>query len=191
MKCSPTIRSPSAGRGAESRRSAGGWCADVSVGRPVEVGRPATGEAGLDRGRRAEHSRQRGPGRLEIICDAYLSVSTPVQVAAPTLMAAGGAVRDQILERITQNDRALRTAALGHPAVEVLETQAGWSTVIRVPSTRPEEDLVIELIDDDGVIVHPGFFFDFPHEAFVVVSLLPEPQTFAEGIGRLLERVDV
>jgi alanine-synthesizing transaminase len=129
--------------------------------------------------------------RLEIICDAYLSVSTPVQVAAPTLMALGASVREQILERITRNDRALRTAAAAHPAVEVLETQAGWSTVIRVPSTRSEEDLVIELIDDDGVIVHPGFFFDFPHEAFVVVSLLPEPQLFTEGIDRLLGRVDV
>jgi alanine-synthesizing transaminase len=129
--------------------------------------------------------------RLEIICDAYLSVSTPVQVAAPQLIESGVAVREQILERIRQNDCALRAAAASHPAVEVLETQAGWSTVVRVPSTRPEEDLVIELIDDDGVIVHPGFFFDFPHEAFVVVSLLPEPHIFAEGIGRLLERVDV
>lgn len=129
--------------------------------------------------------------RLEVICDAYLSVSTPVQVAAPSLIESGAVVREQILERITENDRALRAAAARHPAVEVLETQAGWSTVVRVPSTRSEEDLVIELIDDDGVIVHPGFFFDFPHEAFVVVSLLPEPHIFAEGIGHLLERVDV
>jgi alanine-synthesizing transaminase len=129
--------------------------------------------------------------RLEIVCDAYLSVSTPVQVAAPSLIESGAIVRKQILGRITQNDRALRAAAATHPAVEVLDTQAGWSTVVRVPSTRSEEDLVIELIDDDGVIVHPGFFFDFPHEAFVVVSLLPEPQMFAEGLGRLLERVDV
>jgi alanine-synthesizing transaminase len=129
--------------------------------------------------------------RLEIICDAYLSVSTPVQVAAPRLIESGSVVRAQILERITRNDRALRAAAGGHPAVEVLETQAGWSTVLRVPSTRSEEDLVIELIDDHGVIVHPGFFFDFPHEAFVVVSLLPEPDVFTEGIARLLEHADV
>ena len=129
--------------------------------------------------------------RLEIICDAYLSVATPVQVAASCLMETGAAVRDQILQRVRTNDRALREAAAGRPALEVLETEAGWSTVIRVPSTRPEEDLVIKLIDDDDVIVHPGFFFDFPHEAFVVVSLLPESRVFAEGIARLLERVDV
>ena len=47
--------------------------------------------------------------------------------------------------------------------------------VVRVPSTRSEEDLVVDLLEHDGVLVHPGFFFDFPHEAFVVVSLLPEP----------------
>ena len=129
--------------------------------------------------------------RLEIICDAYLSVATPVQVATSCLMETGAAVRDQILQRVRTNDRALREAAAGRPALEVLETEAGWSTVIRVPSTRPEEDLVIKLIDDDDVIVHPGFFFDFPHEAFVVVSLLPESRVFAEGIARLLERVDV
>jgi alanine-synthesizing transaminase len=62
--------------------------------------------------------------------------------------------------------------------------------VLRVPSTRAEEDLVLDLLERDGVIVHPGFFFDFPHEAFVVVSLLPEPLTFADGVQRLLDRAD-
>jgi hypothetical protein len=57
-----------------------------------------------------------------------------------------------------------------------------------VPSTRAEEELVLELVERDGVLVHPGFFFDFPHESFVIVSLLPEPAVFAEGVGRMLER---
>ena len=62
---------------------------------------------------------------------------------------------------------------------------------MRVPSTRSEEDLVIELLERDGVLVHPGFFFDFPHESFLVVSLLPETPTFVEGMTRVLERVRV
>jgi len=128
--------------------------------------------------------------RLEVICDAYLSVSTPVQVAAPGLIEAGAAVRAQILDRVRLNYRALLAAAAGHPAIEVLTTDAGWSSVVRVPSTRSEEDLVVDLVDRDGVLVHPGFFFDFPHEAFIVVSLLTEPQTFAEGLRRVLERAD-
>jgi alanine-synthesizing transaminase len=63
--------------------------------------------------------------------------------------------------------------------------------VIRVPATRSEETLVLDLLEQDHVLVHPGFFFDFPHEAFVVVSLLPQPDVFREGVRRLVERADV
>jgi alanine-synthesizing transaminase len=128
--------------------------------------------------------------RLEVICDAYLSVSTPVQVAAPRLIEAGAAIRAQILDRVRLNYRALISAAARHPAIEVLPTDAGWSSVLRVPSTRTEEDLVVDLLDRDGVLVHPGFFFDFPHEAFLVVSLLAEPEAFDDGVRRVLERAD-
>ncbi len=128
--------------------------------------------------------------RLEVICDAYLSVSTPVQVAAPMLIEAGALVRAQILERVRANYRALVAAVARHPAIEVLHADAGWSAVLRVPSTRSEEELVVELLDRDGVLVHPGFFFDFPHEAFIIVSLLPEPPVFADGVRRVLERAD-
>jgi aspartate/methionine/tyrosine aminotransferase len=128
--------------------------------------------------------------RLEVICDAYLSVSTPVQVAAPALITSGAAVRAQILDRVRRNFQALLSAAAHHPAIEVLHTDAGWSSVLRVPSTRSEEDLVVELLDRDDVIVHPGFFFDFSHEAFVVVSLLVEPEAFDSGVRRVLERAD-
>jgi aspartate/methionine/tyrosine aminotransferase len=129
-------------------------------------------------------------GRLELICDSYLSVSTPVQVGARPLIEAGAAVRSQILDRVRTNDRALRAAAEAHPSIDVLHADAGWSAVLRVPSTRSEEDLVVELLERDGVLVHPGFFFDFPHEAFLVLSLLPEPERFLEGTRRVLERAD-
>jgi hypothetical protein len=128
--------------------------------------------------------------RLEVICDAYLSVATPVQVAAADLMARAVSVRHDILERVRTNYARLRTLAAAHPAFEVLEADAGWSAVLRVPATAPEEDLALELLHHDGVVVHPGFFFDFPYEAFFVVSLLPEPAHFAAGIHRILERVD-
>lgn len=128
--------------------------------------------------------------RLEVICDAYLSVSTPVQVAAPQLIQAGACVRAQILDRVRSNYRTLVAAAARHPAIEVLRADAGWSAVLRVPSTRSEEDLVVDLLNLDGVLVHPGFFFDFAHEAFIIVSLLPAPQVFADAIRRVLERAD-
>jgi aspartate/methionine/tyrosine aminotransferase len=130
-------------------------------------------------------------GRLELICDTYLSVSTPVQIAAPALIAAGTDVRARILERVQRNDRELRTISAATPSVHVPACEAGWSAVLRVPATRTEEDLVIELLERDRVLVHPGFFFDFPHECFLVVSLLPETPSFVEGMIRVLERVRV
>jgi alanine-synthesizing transaminase len=126
--------------------------------------------------------------RLELVCDTYLSVSTPVQRAAPSLIAAGAVVRAGILDRIRSNDHELRTLAAGYPSIEVLSCEAGWSAVLRVPSTRTEEDLVVELLERDGVLVHPGFFFDFAHESFLVVSLLPDRPAFVEGVRRVLER---
>lgn len=128
--------------------------------------------------------------RLEVICDAYLSVATPVQIAAADLIADAAPVRAQILDRVRANDARLRTLAAAYPAVEVLNADAGWSAVLRVPATRSEEDLALALLHDEGIIVHPGFFFDFAHEAFLVVSLLAEPEPFAEGVRRILERVD-
>jgi aspartate/methionine/tyrosine aminotransferase len=129
--------------------------------------------------------------RLELICDTYLSVSTPVQVAAPRLLEDGAVVRDRILERVRGNHAALREIASAYPSIELLHCGGGWSAVLRVPSTRSEEDLVLALLHEDGVVVHPGFFFDFPHEAFLVVSLLPEPPLFMDGIRRVMERAHV
>jgi hypothetical protein len=126
--------------------------------------------------------------RLELMCDTYLSVSTPVQIAARELLDAGAAIRAPIVERLRTNDESLRRAAAARPSVQVLPSDAGWSAVVRVPSTRSEEEIALELIERDRVLVHPGFFFDFPHEAFIVVSLLPEPARFARGVQALMER---
>jgi alanine-synthesizing transaminase len=127
--------------------------------------------------------------RLEFICDTYLSVSTPVQVAADTLIAEGASTRGRILDRVRGNYARLRDLGDSYKSVDVLPVDAGWSAVLRIPSRATEEEIVLELLQRDGVVVHPGFFFDFPHEAFLVVSLLPEPQAFADGIRRVLERV--
>ena len=127
--------------------------------------------------------------RLEFICDAYLSVSTPVQIAARELMNKAAVVREQISARVRRNYERLRDIGAMHPAVEVLNTDAGWSAVVRVPSRTNEEDLVVELLERDDVLVHPGFFFDFPHESFLVVSLLVPPATFDRAVTRLMSRV--
>jgi aspartate/methionine/tyrosine aminotransferase len=112
-------------------------------------------------------------GRLELICDTYLSVSTPVQVAAPRLIDSGKAVHAAILARVTRNLRSLEDHLTSAPPVALLEPEGGWSALLRVPRRTSEEDLVLRLLDEANVIVHPGYFFDFAEEAFLVVSLLP------------------
>jgi len=127
--------------------------------------------------------------RLELICDTYLSVSTPVQIAAPDLISGGAGPRAEVLRRVRDNYRTLGELASRHPSVDVLNTDGGWSAVVRVPARASEEEITLDLLDR-GVVVYPGFFFDFPREAFLVVSLLPEPAQFHEGVRRVLERMD-
>jgi len=124
----------------------------------------------------------------EIVADTYLSVSTPVQVAAPSLIEQGALVRAQILARVRSNLETLRSLAAAFPAVNVMPVEGGWSVVLQVPAVRSEEALVLELLNQDEVLVHPGYFFDFPREAYLVVSLLPSPALFGPAVTRVLRR---
>lgn len=126
--------------------------------------------------------------RLEYASDAYLSVATAVQVAAPRLLAEGAAVREAIRSRIAANLATLTRRVAETPACTLLPPEGGWSAVVRVPAVRSEEDLVLELLEGDRVLVHPGYFFDFRTEAFVVVSLLPPLEVFERAVDRLCRR---
>ncbi|HUR19634.1 MAG TPA: pyridoxal phosphate-dependent aminotransferase [Vicinamibacterales bacterium] len=127
--------------------------------------------------------------RLELMCDTYLSVSTPVQVAAAELIAGGKEIRKAIKQRVQQNYRALERAAKAYPSVRVIEPEGGWSAVIEVPETVGEEALVRRILDETHVVVHPGYFFDIQQGAHIVVSLLPPPDVFAEAMERVLDQV--
>src|SRR5439155_9228398 len=110
---------------------------------------------------RVERARQ----QLEVICDTYLSVSTPAQLAAPRLIEAGRLIRASILARITNNLRHLRAVVSTRPSVLLLEPEGGWSAVLRVPAIDGEERMTVRLLEERGVLVHPGYFFDFATEA--------------------------
>ena len=134
----------------------------------------------------APASRAATLAALELIADTFLSVGTPVQVAAVALLRDGAAVRAAIHDRIRANLGRLRALAAPHPSCSVLRADGGWSAVIRVPATRTEEQLVLDLLRQERVLVHPGYFFDFAHEAFLVISLLPPEDAFADACARLL-----
>jgi aspartate/methionine/tyrosine aminotransferase len=129
--------------------------------------------------------------RLEHIADTYLAVSTPVQVAAPALLERGGAIRARIAQRIAANHRALVAQAAEVSSWSVLRSGGGWYGVVQVPSIEYEEDLVVRLLMENHVLAHPGYFFDFPRESFLIVSLLPAVESFANGLQRVVQHFDV
>jgi aspartate/methionine/tyrosine aminotransferase len=130
--------------------------------------------------------REQAMDALELIADTYLSVSTPIQAALPRLLELSGGILSQIRSRTASNLARLREAIHGSAAT-LLRTEGGWYAVLQVPRTRTEEEWTLKLLDESNVLVQPGFFFDFESEAYLVVSLLPEPATFAEGVSRLLD----
>ena len=123
--------------------------------------------------------------RLEHIADTYLSVAAPVQHAAPSLLPLVDDVGAQIAARVRQN-RATLERALAGSAAQLYDAEGGWSAIVRLPSTSSEEEHVLALLDD-GVLVHPGFFFDLPPTC-IVVSLLVAPATLDAALAAILRR---
>jgi hypothetical protein len=132
------------------------------------------------------HLRDETVAGLELVADTFLSVSTPVQVALPELLVRADVVRRAIQDRLARNMRCAREVARRYPSCDLLPVEGGWSVVLRVPAVRGEEALVIDLLRREHILVHPGYFFDFPHEAFLVVSLLPPEDVFSEALDRVL-----
>jgi len=132
-----------------------------------------------------------GPGAqeaidaLELIADNYLSVATPVQTALPELLAIAPRIRDAIRARTLENLDILTRAVELAPSARLLPVEGGWSAVVRVPSIESDEELALRFIEECGVVVHPGYFFDFDSDGYFVVSLLTRPDVFAEGIARI------
>jgi alanine-synthesizing transaminase len=135
-----------------------------------------------------EPLRAEALARLEVVADTFLSVGTPVQRALPALLARRAELQRPIAERVSSNLESLRrrVSAPGRPA-SLLEPEGGWYAVLRVPATVPEADRVEALLLERNVLVHPGYFFDFPREAYLVLSLLPAPGAFDEAVERIGE----
>jgi aspartate/methionine/tyrosine aminotransferase len=126
--------------------------------------------------------------RLELVADSFLSVGSPVQHAARRLLQIGDRMRGLILERLRANLDLLRAAVARAPSCTLLEPEGGWTAVLRLPATRSDEDWALELLREEGVRVHPGYFYDFTQEAVLILSLLPEPGIFREGVARVMAR---
>jgi aspartate/methionine/tyrosine aminotransferase len=124
--------------------------------------------------------------RLEHIVDSYLSVGTPVQVAAPALLGLAPETRRLISERTLRNLDSLRKGVSSAPTVTLAIPEGGWYSPLRLPAVRSSEEWALSLLEDESVYVHPGSFFGFDVEAYLVVSLLTPEDVFDEGVHRIL-----
>jgi alanine-synthesizing transaminase len=124
--------------------------------------------------------------RLEVIVDTYLSMNAPIQWAVPGLLEQRKDIQQQLMQRVGANLAELDRQLVGQPACQRLTVEGGWYAVLRVPVTRSDEELAIELVRDRSVLVHPGHFYDFPTDGYLVLSLISPEQEFAEGAARVL-----
>jgi len=123
--------------------------------------------------------------RLEVIADTYLSLSSPVQWAFPELLALRRTMQPQIQHRVQANWAQLKAAVNGKPC-QLLEAEGGWYGVLRIPG-HSDENFAIAMMQKAHVLVHPGLFYDFPSDEYLVVSLIVPEQQFAKGICAVME----
>ncbi len=124
--------------------------------------------------------------RLEVIADTFLSMNAPVQLAAPVLLAQRHGVGEQLRARIRTNLAELDRQLAQQQPCSRLVAEGGWYVILRVPVNRSDEQLCIDLLQQAGVLVQPGYFYDFHQDGHLVLSLITPQEQFAEGVRRIV-----
>jgi alanine-synthesizing transaminase len=119
--------------------------------------------------------------RLEVIADTFLSMNAPAQLALPEWLAGRKGIQGQILERVREN---LTCLDLGR-TISLVPVEAGWSVVLRVPQSLGGAGLAEILVNETGVVVHPGSFYGMSEGNRIVVSLIGDAERFREGIAKI------
>lgn len=135
-------------------------------------------------------SKAQALARLEVIADTYLSMNAPVQVAMPTFLEQRHKFQKQLMERVRKNLAEMDRQLKSQHACSRLKVEGGWYAVLRLPATCDDEDFAITLLSTQNVHVHPGHFYDFPGNGYVVLSLITQEQTFAESVKVLLSHAN-
>jgi len=136
-----------------------------------------------------EAEKREAVARLEMIADTYLSMNAPIQWAAPVLLRQRIAFQEQLTARVRANFAELDAQLAKMQRVSRLVVEGGWYAVLRIPATRSDEDLAIELLEKRDVYLHPGHFYDFPKDGYLVVSLITPTQDFSEGLRRVFSTI--
>jgi aspartate/methionine/tyrosine aminotransferase len=125
--------------------------------------------------------------RLEVIADTYLSMNAPIQLAIPALLEQRAKIQPLILDRVRKNLAGLDMQIARHKSCRRLDVEGGWYAVLRVPVTQSDEDLAIRILREASVLVHPGHFYDFPRDGYLIVSLITPAEKFQQGVERVLK----
>jgi alanine-synthesizing transaminase len=134
----------------------------------------------------AKEVRQTALDRMEVIADTYLSMNAPLQLATPVLLEQRKNLQPLLLDRIRSNVQELDRQLARQKTCERLRVDGGWNVVLRVPALQSDEDLAIDLLRKVGVLIHPGHFYDFPGDRYLVLSLITPPEVYREGVTRML-----
>ena len=134
-----------------------------------------------------ESLAQASTERLEIIADTYLSPSTPVQLALPKLLSLRHALQTQLQRRLIANLSVLDAVLVEAKSLTRLHLEGGWYAILRVPVIGTDEDVAVNLLEHCSVLFHPGHFFDFSRDGFLVLSLITPELEFEEGVRRVVE----
>lgn len=137
-----------------------------------------------------EDTKREALARQEMIADTYLSLNAPIQLAAPVLLQQRKQFQQQLMARVRANLAELDAQFAEKQHVSRLTVEGGWYAVLRIPATRPDEELAIELLQKHDVYVHPGHFYDFPGDGYLIVSLITPRQDFSEGLRRVLSAIE-
>ncbi len=123
--------------------------------------------------------------RLEVISDTFLSMSAPIQRAIPRWLSGRATMQQQIRQRVQTNLAVVDEVLLGQTLMSRLDLEAGWYSVLRVPGLKPEEETALDLLLQHAVVVHPGGFFGFVGQGWLVVSLLAREEAVRTGVEAL------
>jgi len=124
--------------------------------------------------------------RIEVIADTYLSMNAPIQLALPIFLEQRHGFQKQVLTRVRRNVGELDRQLTLRKACSRLEIEGGWYAIVRVPATRSDDDLAVDLLTKKGIYIHPGHFYDFATDGYLIVSLIMPERDFAEGCRQML-----
>jgi aspartate/methionine/tyrosine aminotransferase len=128
--------------------------------------------------------------RAEWVSDAYLSAGSLVQHALPEILKREIDIQRNVHNRIRENRHLLKSTDLLSTGITELQTDGGFTALLRFPSTLTEDDWW-QLLSAEGIWLSPGHLYELAQAPTFAVSLLTPPAVLAEALvqmKRLVQR---